>query len=473
MGRQRIHGDVGALALHDQAALHDVAQFAHVARPAVSLQRLDGLGGEGRARHLEHRGKLPVEIIHQRRDVGGAPPQLRQADLHKAQTVVQVAAELLLGDQTLDVLVRRGDHAHVERLRGVRSQLRDALLLQHAQQAHLHVHRHLADLVEEQRAAVRELELPHRARLARPGERPALVAEQLGGQQVARQGAAVDGHELAGASAATMQRAGHHFLAGARLAQQQHVRLDGRDLLHHAVDLLPLLGFPDVVHLVAGRHDCGVAAPAGCAAGVALGFVAVFEHEHDERLLSFDLHLAVPHEVELVHRARAPLLESDGQRCLQLVRQIEHVLHGEVLSQIGAERLRAVRILLPARAICAHARVAAQDAAVGVDQKHRVLVGQHKRFEEVDRGQQSARLRTGAMQVVRQRDADAAQLERALRQDGERAVDVHRAVVLSRGIEVANMFARWRDNARTRRRAPASSRRPPGWRCRCPPPLRA
>ncbi len=128
---------------------------------------------------------------------GGASPQLRQADLHEAQTVVQVAAELLLGDQALDVLVRRGDHAHVERLRGVRSQLRDALLLQHAQQAHLHVHRHLADLVEEQRAAVRELELPHRARLARPGERPALVAEQLGGQQVARQGAAVDGHELA------------------------------------------------------------------------------------------------------------------------------------------------------------------------------------------------------------------------------------------------------------------------------------
>ena len=33
MRRQRVHGDVGALALHDQAALHDVAQFAHVARP--------------------------------------------------------------------------------------------------------------------------------------------------------------------------------------------------------------------------------------------------------------------------------------------------------------------------------------------------------------------------------------------------------------------------------------------------------
>ena len=136
-----------------------------------------------------------------------------------------------------------------------------------------------------------------------------------------------------------MQRAGHHFLAGARLAQQQHVRLDGRDLLHHAVDLLPFFGFPDIIHLIAGRHDCGIAATPGRAAGVALGFVAVFEYEHDERLLPFDLHPAAPHEVELVHRARASLLESHGQRRFQLLRQIEHVLHGEVLPQIGAERL--------------------------------------------------------------------------------------------------------------------------------------
>ena len=125
-----------------------------------------------------------------------------------------------------------------------------------------------------------------------------------------------------------------------------------------------------------------------------------------------------------MHRARASLLESHGQRRFQFLRQIEHVLHGEVLPQIGAERLRAVRILLPARTIRAHARVAAQDAAVGVDQQHRMLVGQHKRLEEVDRGQQSARLRAGAMQVVRQRNADTAQLKGA-RERAERA-RVHR-----------------------------------------------
>ena len=145
-----------------------------------------------------------------------------------------------------------------------------------------------------------------------------------------------------------------------------------------------------------------------------------------------------------MHRARASLLESHGQRRFQFLRQIEHVLHGEVLPQIGAERLRAVRILLPARTIRAHARVAAQDAAVGVDQQHRMLVGQHKRLEEVDRGQQSARLRAGAMQVVRQRNADTAQLKGALRQYGKRAVDVHRAVVLPCAIEVGHRHARVR-----------------------------
>jgi hypothetical protein len=54
----------------------------------------------------------------------------------------------------------------------------ELLLLQHAQQLHLRVERQLAHLVEEERAAVRQLEAAD-ALLQRAGERALLVAEQL------------------------------------------------------------------------------------------------------------------------------------------------------------------------------------------------------------------------------------------------------------------------------------------------------
>jgi hypothetical protein len=66
------------------------------------------------------------------------------------------------------------------------SRAADALelaLLQHAQQLGLQVERHLADLVEEQRAAVGELERAG-ARGDGAGERALLVAEQLALEQV-------------------------------------------------------------------------------------------------------------------------------------------------------------------------------------------------------------------------------------------------------------------------------------------------
>ena len=66
-----------------------------------------------------------------------------------------------------------------------------AALLQRAQQLDLHLYRYLADLVEEQRAAVRELEAP---RFARHGarERPTLVSEKLALDELLRDGRTVD-----------------------------------------------------------------------------------------------------------------------------------------------------------------------------------------------------------------------------------------------------------------------------------------
>ena len=72
----------------------------------------------------------------------------------------------------------------------------DLLLLQHAQELHLQAHRHVADLVEQQRAAVRRLEQALVGAM-RARERAFLVTEELGLEQVLGHRAAVDRDERA------------------------------------------------------------------------------------------------------------------------------------------------------------------------------------------------------------------------------------------------------------------------------------
>ena len=110
------------------------------------------------------------------------------------QPVVQVLAQLALLHRLERVDVGRGDDAHVDRLLVAAAEAAERALLQHAQQLDLRRRRHLGDLVEEQRAAVGELEaaLPP---LGGAGERALLVAEDLALEQRLGNRRAVDGDE--------------------------------------------------------------------------------------------------------------------------------------------------------------------------------------------------------------------------------------------------------------------------------------
>ena len=109
-----------------------------------------------------------------------------------------------------------GDDAHIAAHLDVVADALEDPLLQHPQQLDLHRRAHVADFIEEQRAAFGDFE----AALAGghgTGEGALLVAEQFGFQQFGRNGAAVDGNE--GPLAAwtqIMDGAGRDFLAGAR-----------------------------------------------------------------------------------------------------------------------------------------------------------------------------------------------------------------------------------------------------------------
>ena len=126
------------------------------------------------------------ETFGQQRHVVAAFAQRRQLQAHDVQPMQQVGAEAAFGDQRFQRLVGRGDHAHVDADQFAAADAEELALRQHAQQPRLQRRRHVADLVEEQRAAVGLFEAADVA-LAGAGERAGLVAEQFAFQQLRRE----------------------------------------------------------------------------------------------------------------------------------------------------------------------------------------------------------------------------------------------------------------------------------------------
>ena len=171
-------------------------------------------------------------------DVAGTLTQRRHVDCHFAQAVVQVLAELLFRYEVLEILVGRCNDAHVDRNLLATANAFNDLVLEEAQQLGLQRQRHVADLIQEQRAAIGVFDLAGRG-LHGAGKCALLVAEEFGFQQLLRNGRAVDGDEsLVASRAQGVQCARQQFLAGAALAQDQHCDVRGGDLLDHAADVL-------------------------------------------------------------------------------------------------------------------------------------------------------------------------------------------------------------------------------------------
>ncbi len=84
--------------------------------------------------------------------------QRRIENRKHVEAVVQVAPELLVGDHLGEIAVGRRDEPDVDADGAVAAQPLELLFLQHAQEFRLQLERDVADLVEEQRAAVRQLE---------------------------------------------------------------------------------------------------------------------------------------------------------------------------------------------------------------------------------------------------------------------------------------------------------------------------
>ena len=174
---------------HREGVLDRVLELAHVAWPAVALERSDRAGGE-----------LPVgsetfeEMMREQPDVFSSFAERRQRDRYDRDAVVEVFAEISALHFLGEVAIRRGHDPHIDGDRRRRPDAFERALLQRAQQLHLHRMVELTDLVEEERAAIGRLEAPF-APFGGTRERALLVPEKLALDQLRRNRAAIDGDE--------------------------------------------------------------------------------------------------------------------------------------------------------------------------------------------------------------------------------------------------------------------------------------
>ena len=144
---------------HHREPVADVLELAHVAGPVLRCEELRAPRRRGAcASTPSSRALFCEEVAREQRDVLAPLAQRRQPQPDHVEAVEEVLAEQPLPHARLEVLVRGGDHAHVRLDRRVAADAVELAVGQHAQQARLQVRRHVADLVEEQRAALGLLE---------------------------------------------------------------------------------------------------------------------------------------------------------------------------------------------------------------------------------------------------------------------------------------------------------------------------
>ena len=206
----------------DGRTLQDVVQLPHIAGPGIGLQ----LGPHRRGQLDGGTAVLPGEALQegfgQIGDVSRPLPQGRDVNGEDAQPVEQVLAEAPFGHGLPQVLMGGGQQPYIHPPGLLAAQGIDLALLDGAQQLGLEVQGQVADLVQEQRAAIRQLE----ATLSRchgPAEGTLYVAEELGLDEGGGQGAAVHLDEgLLPAGREVVQGLGHLLLARAGLAGDEH-----------------------------------------------------------------------------------------------------------------------------------------------------------------------------------------------------------------------------------------------------------
>src|SRR5262249_38622703 len=131
------------------------------------------------------------EMVHQRVDVLQAFPERRHVDGKDVHAIVEIVAETPFADHLGEIAVGGRDHADVDLDRPRPTQALELQFLEHPEELRLELERKFPHLVQEERAAVGELEA---ADLLSDGvgEGSSLVAEELALEEGRWDGGTVD-----------------------------------------------------------------------------------------------------------------------------------------------------------------------------------------------------------------------------------------------------------------------------------------
>ena len=102
--------------------------------------------------------ELLEEVLDQQRNIFAPVAQRRQIDVDDVQPVVKIFAEFLLFHHLAQIRIGGGQNPHIHLHDFVRTERRELLLLNHAQQLGLRLRPDRADFIEEDRALVGDLE---------------------------------------------------------------------------------------------------------------------------------------------------------------------------------------------------------------------------------------------------------------------------------------------------------------------------
>src|SRR5438093_11659305 len=142
----------------EYAALEDVLQLAHVAGPVVAHQHVDGRRRDATDLPPVLARVLGEKVVRKQHDVRFAVAQRRDEDGEDVQSVVEVLAELPLGHAGFEVAVGSDYQPDIDADRLGAAEPLELPFLKDAQELHLAGEGDLADLIEEDGAAVRQLE---------------------------------------------------------------------------------------------------------------------------------------------------------------------------------------------------------------------------------------------------------------------------------------------------------------------------
>jgi hypothetical protein len=173
---------------------------------------------------------LAEDVIDEEAEVARALAEGRQAKDRDGEAVEEILAEAAGSHLGHQVAVGRGDHPDVDLARVRLADALDLPFLKDPQELDLGGEGELAELVEEEGAAVGRLEDALLV-VGGAGEGAAGVAEEGGFDELGRERAAVDRDEGAvAAGARAVDRASEELLAGAGLAEEEDRHAAGGDL---------------------------------------------------------------------------------------------------------------------------------------------------------------------------------------------------------------------------------------------------